>query len=406
MKLQAAVDGNTVRNQFRVAIVGCSHRSSLALGYFQNNPSDGNIVGLCDIAPKRAEMAAKYCKLDEVGIFDDEQKMIESVNPDIIFICTADHAHADPSVIALKAGVHVFCEKPMAVTLEDCDKMAEAAQKSSAVFYLGFNLRHTPVHDTIHHLITTGHVGKVTTIEANEYYYGGKTYFRRWNRFRKFGGGLWLTKACHDFDLLNWMAGAPPKTVYAVSSLSHYNHKPEAATRCRDCKLQYECPDYVDIFQPRENWGKLFGEMAIAAEADGQEPSDLCLFNSDKDTFDNGIAVVTYENDVRTTYTVNVLASRSTRQMRIIGTDGMIEGDMENGTVDLIERHTKKKYTCDLRELMKSGHGGADDIMIQDFLNTCRTGKKAKSSWQEGRLSVQVALAARESCDKGEIIRL
>ena len=67
-----------------------------------------------------------------------------------------------------------------------------------------------------------GKLGKLLTIEANEYYFGGRSYFRRWNRLREFGGGLWITKACHDFDLINWFAGGKPRRVFAMSNLSYY----------------------------------------------------------------------------------------------------------------------------------------------------------------------------------------
>ncbi len=397
---------NKIRPRLRLAIAGCGGRTTSFLSYFSHNTSQGEIVALSDIIPQKAELLANHYKI-QTQIFDDTSKMIDAIKPDALIICTPDYAHVEPAVTALSSNIHVFCEKPMATSLKDCDKIISVARKSTAIFYLGFNLRHSPMHDTMHQLITSGRLGKITTIEANEYYYGGKTYFRRWNRLEKFGGGLWLTKACHDFDLLNWMAGADPQTVYAVASLSHYRKKPGAATLCRNCKFQYECPDYFDICnEGSSEWDELWRQIRIETEKQGGEPADLCLFNSDKDTFDNGIAVVTYKNDIRATYTVNVLASRSTRQMRVIGTEGTAEGDMENGSIEVTERHTNRKYTYDLRTLMAGGHGGADDRMILDFLHTCYTGKKPKSSWAEGRRAVELSLAARESSAKGKIVSL
>ncbi|MFA5863599.1 MAG: Gfo/Idh/MocA family oxidoreductase [Phycisphaerae bacterium] len=402
---QTEVPGNSIRPKVRVALVGAGSRTTSFLHYFSQHTSEGEIVALSDIIPEKGRLLARIYGVN-AEVFDNTEKMVQQVKPDMIFICTPDYAHVETAVTALKAKIHVFCEKPMATTLEDCDTIINAAKKSPAVFYLGFNLRHDPVHETMHELIASGRLGKITTIEANEYYYGGKTYFRRWNRLQKFGGGLWITKACHDFDLLNWMAGAEPQTVYATANLSHYHSKPKAAKQCRKCELQYECPDYYDVFDTQsEEKGGLWREFRLTSEKFGKEPSDLCLFTSDKDTFDNGIAVVTYKNDIRTTYTVNVLASRSSREMRVIGTDGMAEADMEKGTIECTERHSKRKYTYDLSEMMKSGHGGSDDRMIKDFLHTCHTGKKPKSSWAEGRLAVEVALAARESCSTGKVIK-
>jgi len=283
--------------------------------------------------------------------------MLDEVSPDAVIICTPDFAHVNPTITALKRNIHVFCEKPMATTLKDCDTMVNAAKKSSAIFYLGFNLRHGPIHETVHEIVSSGRLGKISTIEANENYYGGKTYFRRWNRFVKYGGGLWLTKACHDFDLLNWIAGAEPQTVYATSNLSHYHSKPGAAKQCRNCKLQFQCPDFYDAFSNDEE-ERIFREIRLIGEQHGSEPSDLCLYTSEKDTFDNGIAVVTYKNDIRTTYTVNVIAARDTRMMRVVGTEGTCEADMGKGVIEVTERHSRRSFTYDLRQMMSSGHGG------------------------------------------------
>jgi predicted dehydrogenase len=384
--------------KLRVGIIGCGLRSTSFIDYFSRNPAKGDIVAVCDIFPEKAELLVKHYG-SKAAIFDNANKMMQEVKPDAIIIATPDFAHVEPAVSALKANIHVYCEKPMATTLEDCDTIIDAAKKSSAIFYLGFNLRHGLMHETIHNLVTSGRLGKVTTIEANEYYYGGKTYFRRWNRLERFGGGLWLTKASHDFDLLNWMAGAEPVSIYATANLSHYTPRKDAATRCRDCASRLTCPDFCDILNPRNNEvEEIWRQFGLINESKTGQPCDLCLFNSDKDTFDNGIAVINFQNDIRATYTVNVLTGRTTRQMRIIGTEGMLEGDMEKGTITLVERHSFQTCTYDLRAQMNGGHGGADDRIMNDFLLTLHQNKKPRSGWAEGRLAVKVALAARESC--------
>ena len=181
------VPANTVRKPLRLAIVGMGGRSTSFMGYFAKNPSDGRVVALCDQIPEKARYLADYYGV-KADIFENTREMIERTSPDALFITTSDHAHVQPAEAALAANIHVFCEKPMATTIEDCDRIINAAQKSSAIFYLGFNLRHGPIHETVHELISNGRIGKTTTIEANEWYYGGKTYFRRWNRLIRFGG--------------------------------------------------------------------------------------------------------------------------------------------------------------------------------------------------------------------------
>jgi len=386
-----------------VAVLGASARSALIFRYLQQNPQTGFVTGTYDLIPQRGRHLIDQYGVDGAVVYESLDEALADPRVGAAFIGTHDAAHVEPACAALRAGKHVYCEKPMAVTLESCDAIVEAARTSPAVFYLGMNLRHGPVHETLHEIALSGRLGTLLTIEANEYYYGGRTYFRRWNRLREYGGGLWITKACHDFDLLNWFAGGRPTRVFAVSSLSHYRPKPEAGTHCRTCPIKDTCPDFYDV---EGSASTATDAMTTLLEEATGVPRDLCLYNSDKDTFDNGIAVVEYDNDVRATYTVNVVSARDTRQMRLMGTDGAAEGDMSEGTVTVWKRHTGQKESIDLTEQMRSSHGGSDDRILDDFFRCCRTGDKPRSSWADGRLSVQVGLAARASCDTGRAIAL
>ena len=386
-----------------IAIIGASARSTMMFGHLKKRPEDGFVTGAYDIIPERAKYILEHYEVPDAIVYDSLEQAVSDPRADAAFISTTDCAHAECSIAALRAGKHVFCEKPMALSVGECDAVMDAAKDARGIFYLGMNLRHGPVHETLHEILASGQLGKLLSIEANEYYHGGRTYFRRWNRLRKFGGGLWITKACHDFDLLNWMAGGGAKRVFATSSLSYFKPKPQAGTHCRQCSIASQCPDCLDV-EVHKGWVTV-GLAAITEQATGV-PRDLCLYNSDKDTFDNAIAVVDYDNDVRATYTVNVVSPRNTRQMRLMGTDGAAEGDMQTGIVTVWPGHAKDKIVHDMTERMKSGHGGADAGIVADFLRCCRTGDKPRSSWQEGRASVQLGLAARQSCDTGKPVTI
>jgi predicted dehydrogenase len=265
------------------------------------------------------------------------------------------------------------------------------------------NLRHNPVYGKLHEIGTGGQLGQIFTIESNEYYKGGRSYFRRWNRLRKLSGGLWITKCCHDFDLLNWIGGGKPIRVFATSSLSFYKPKPEGATHCRVCPIKQQSPDYYNVESPPDQVQDAL--LAMTEQATGQ-PRDLCLYNSDRDTFDNGIAVIDYDNDVRTAHTLSVVSARDTRQMRIMGTHASAEADAEEGMIRVWHRYGGSKVGYDLSQLRDSGHGGADDEMLLDFFRCCRTGDKPRSSWIEGRLNTQIGLAARQSADTGKPVNI
>lgn len=390
-----------------VAVVGASMRSTLIFDYLQKNPQQGFITGVYDIIPERSKCFLEHYGCKDAVVYDSLEQAVNDPKCQAVFIGTPDSAHVEPVKAALAAGKHVYCEKPMAITVEDCDAMIESAKDAKSVFYLGMNLRHGPVHEKLHEILESGELGKLLTIEANEYYVGGRTYFRRWNRLRKFGGGLWVTKACHDFDLLNWFAGGKPTRVFAMSNLSYYKPNPRGGTHCRACAIKDTCPDFYDVGDPTaSSWPEFHSRLARLTEEKTGQMQDLCLYNSDKDTFDNGIALVEYDNDVRATYTVNVVSARGTRQMRLMGTAGSAEGDMEDGKITVWKRYTLEKTEYDLSEQIKSGHGGADPKIMKDFFDCCRTGKKPRSSWADGRLGIQVALAARNSCDTGDKVIL
>jgi len=206
---------------------------------------------------------------------------------------------------------------------------------------------------------------------------------------------------------MTWIAGGKPTSVYATSGLSYYGPWEEGGRCCRECAISDRCPDFYDLTKPEKDpIEEALRKLRLQIPLDDPLAPDVCLFNAAKDTFDNGIAVVTYDNDVRATYTVNVLSARSTRQMSAIGTDAMVEADMEKGTALLTERHTNKETFFDLSEAVAGSHGGADTKILADFFRICREGGRPRSGLQEGRLAVQLSLAATTSDDEGRVVNL
>jgi predicted dehydrogenase len=389
----------------KTVIIGAGARAIAFCKFIADNPQLATLIAIVDSNTSKAAFLNKHFNFDAIAT-DESESLIKRMDINAVLIATPDFAHVRPAIAALKSNKNVYIEKPLATTLEDCDSIIAAAHTTAAC-YLGFNLRHAPVYEKVHEIVREGLLGKITTIEANEWYYGGKSYFRRWNRLRRYSGGLWVTKACHDFDMITWIAGVNPISVYATAGVSHYNTLSDVGPRCRDCKQKKTCPDYYDINNPVSHWfDEAWRQLQLEMEQDGPMAPDICLFNSDKDTFDNGIAVIDYSNGIRATYTVNVLAARTTRQMRIVGTEGLIEADTENGTIVLTYRHTNKTTTYDLNDQTTSLHNGADSKILTDFYNICQKGGTPRSGLTEGRIAVQMALAATLSSDNKSVVQI
>jgi predicted dehydrogenase len=391
------------RNKIKVVYVGLGLRTLFFLEEIKNNPIL-ELVGLCDLYPSRMDYVKEYYNLGDIPCFTDINQCLTGVKCDAVLIFTPDGTHAEVAIPALQAGKFVFLEKPLEITHEKCQDIIDADIAAGGKTYVGFNLRHAPVYKKIKELIDAGVLGRMLTIQADEFYDGGRTYFRRWNRLREKGGGLWITKACHDFDYIQWLAGAEAEYVSASSALTYYKPKKDAAQYCGDCKLADNCPDafaWYGVNKLAEN----VCDYLKSAEKDGMPRLDLCLYNSDKDTFDHGIAIVRFARDIIATYTVNVVAGFTNRTIRISGTEATVDGDLDTREIVIRYRDPSKEERFTVAEVT-GGHGGADKFILPDFIAFIRGEKNAKISPCEAYKGVKIGLAARDSADTEKIVHL
>jgi len=122
--------------------------------------------------------------------------------------------HEECAVLAFEHKKHVLIDKPLAISAKGCLRVVEAARRADCVLYMGFNLRHDVVVRRMKQLVAQGKIGEIFSMHAIEHYNGGRTYMARWNRLKKYSGGLWVHKGSHDFDIINWvMAPAHPVRV-------------------------------------------------------------------------------------------------------------------------------------------------------------------------------------------------
>ena len=147
----------------KVGIIGCGKIAQVRhIPEYAANPN-AEVYGFYDINVARAEELAKkyggkaYASYEE--LLADPQ--IEAVS-----VCAANHAHAEISIAALKAGKHVLCEKPMAVTLEECEAMVAAAKEAGKYLMIGQNQRLAKAHAKAKELIEQGAIGKVLTFRT------------------------------------------------------------------------------------------------------------------------------------------------------------------------------------------------------------------------------------------------
>jgi predicted dehydrogenase len=141
-----------------IGIIGCGKiaQKRHIPEYLEN--VDANIVGYYDLNHARAEAISKTYG---GTAFESIEDLLADLSIDAVSVCTANHTHAAITIQALQAGKHVLCEKPMATTLEDCQAMVDAAQKTGKVLVIGQNQRLTKTHIKARQLIRDGEIGEI-----------------------------------------------------------------------------------------------------------------------------------------------------------------------------------------------------------------------------------------------------
>ena len=173
-------------------------------------------------------MKEKY-GLDAAEVYEDYNEMLKRPDLDLVSICTPPFTHLPASIACMRAGKHVLVEKPMALSLAECDEMI-AVQKETGT-YLGVvcQNRFTKDNQTLKALIDSKIAGRVLFGQVESFWCRGHSYYDLWWRgtWEKEGGGCIINHGVHQIDLLNWIMG-PPETVTAVlTNVAHDNAETE-----------------------------------------------------------------------------------------------------------------------------------------------------------------------------------
>ncbi|MGB3150594.1 MAG: Gfo/Idh/MocA family oxidoreductase, partial [Maribacter sp.] len=206
-------------------------------------------VGLCDINPSRLEYGKKYIGAD-CPIYTDFEKMILESKPDLVIVTTKDSTHHQYIIEGLGMGCDVLTEKPLTTDETKCQAILDAEKKSIKNLIVGFNYRWSPYATKIKELLSKNSIGKLVSVDFNWYLntYHGASYFRRWHGEMESSGSLWVHKATHHFDLLNWWINSEPNEVFAYGDLEFYGKNgPQTGENCRKCKHKTNCEFYWDI---------------------------------------------------------------------------------------------------------------------------------------------------------------
>jgi predicted dehydrogenase len=365
--------------ELRVGVVGFGQRAELwREAHRPDAVRPSRVVAVCDVSERgRADARAA---LPEALVTGDLPTLLGAV--DAVLVTTPDDQHASVAVSALRAGVAVFCEKPLAITVPDCDAILRAAYDTGSRLYVGHNMRHMPVVTQLRDLVTSGRIGEVKAIWCRHFVgNGGDYYFKDWHADRRRTTSLLLQKGAHDLDVIHWLGGASGRVVSAMGGLTVYGDVTDRADRSEQ---------RVDEWLSLDNWPPT-AQTGLHPVVDVEDLSMLTM------RLDNGV-FASYE---QCHFTPDYW-----RNYTVIGTAGRIEnlGDSPGGQIAVWDRRHAGYAPPDELIAIREGagtHGGADPLLIAEFLRFAAEGGPTQTSPVAARDAVAVGCVATESLRGG-----
>ena len=391
--------------RLRLAQVGTGSRGIHWAGDIIRNYADvAQIVGLCDINAKRAEVAREMAGAS-APTFAEFDRMVEETKPDTVLVTTPDSSHYTYIIRAMQLGLDVITEKPLCTDEEQCQAVLDAEKKYNRKLTVAFNARHYPQALVVKRLILDGAIGKVISVDYQEYLNTthGASYFRRWHRIKEMSGTLLVSKSCHHFDQVNWWVNSNPTEVMAWGDLRFYGkNNPFRSTHCRGCPYQKRCPFYWDVTRDQRSM-----KLYVACESEDGYQIDGCVWRQDINIYDTYSVMARYENGVRLTYTANTFMPLEGQEIAINGSRGRIDFNMYDGPGlhDFEVRLTRNFGESEVVKIedRSGGHGGADPG-VRDLIfrgSDAADPLQLKAGSLAGAYSSLVGIAAYRSIERG-----
>lgn len=207
-------------NKINFAIIGCgriAHRHAEHINNF------ANLSAVCDIKIDRAEVLGKKYKCNYYSNIDELLEKEKDI--DVVSICTPNGLHAEHTIKSLLAGNHVLVEKPMALTVKECEDMITTAEKVNKRLFVVKQNRFNPPIQALKQVIDEGRLGKIFSVQLNCFWNRNDDYYKNsdWKGTKKLDGGTLFTQFSHFIDLLYWLFGDVEETYSILKNSNHHN---------------------------------------------------------------------------------------------------------------------------------------------------------------------------------------
>jgi predicted dehydrogenase len=213
---------------YKIGILGCGNRSKAHIAAL-NGVAEIEIAALCDVVPHKMDRREALIKKGgKPRHYTDLERMLRQKDLDAVAVVLPNHLHKLGTIAALQAGKHVLCEKPMALTVADCNEMIAVSERTQRAIQIGTQRRHSPRYKKAVETIRNSSVGRILSSDINSYrgdwrvpaedeYPPGAEY---WRLNQDKCGGVVYEMGAHIIDVNNWIFDSQPETVVSLQGVN------------------------------------------------------------------------------------------------------------------------------------------------------------------------------------------
>lgn len=334
----------------------------LGAGWFGREAHLRNLVRLPGVhvtaASSRSESslaAAREIAGPQLQTFADWRDALDTPGLDAVIIALTNDQHHEACLAAFDRGFHVLCEKPLGLTLAECDDIIAAAEKAKKVLQIGHEMRFQRLYKKVKAMIDAGDIGEPHLLWCREF--RGPMRLG-WRSSEAKTGGTLLEKNCHHFDLFNWLIGRKPLRVMAQGG--------------RNVLLDREVLDNAQVLVEYEGGKRATLELCLFAPYGGDCEIGIAGDKGRIDTKNQALSLVHHRFD---------LPDRT--EMRVA--DAPEDANFIDGA-GRVDRGIRGQ--------------------LEAFVHSCRTGTRPMNDGPSARLSVAICLAAQESIRTGQAVTI
>lgn len=402
-------------------LIGAGDRGANAYAsYAINNPGTIQFVA---VAEKNDEKRKHFQKVhhipDEMAFSNWDDLFAKGKLADAILICTNENYHYEPAKKAMEQGYHILLEKPITQEPVTSVEIGDMAAIYDKVFMLCYVLRYTPFFAEIKRVLDEGTIGELKTIvhcENTGIAHFSHSYVRGMFSKEENAGPMILSKCCHDMDILNWLTGSRCVRLSSYSTPTYFNaeNAPEdAPLRCTDgCPYSDSCYFYAPKMYSVPRSGFNVDMISLDTSPEGKMkalengPFGRCVYHCDNDVVDTQVINMKYENGVTVAFSMTAYSEECYRTIRLTGTRGEIEGNLEKSEFVVKDFATGRHDTIRVSTVLDR-HSGGDYFIMTDFIKLVREGREGGRTSTKGAVDSHVmCFAAEKSRKEGQEIDL